>query len=74
MKKTIYSPEHGAVVEKLIKAREDAKLTQKQVAQKLGHTQSFISKIESGQRRVDVVLLKDLANLYNKDVLYFLTK
>ncbi|MCC7304401.1 helix-turn-helix transcriptional regulator [bacterium] len=68
MKKTIYSSEHSQVVEKLVKAREKAGLTQKQVAQSIGRTQSFISKVESGQRRVDVVLLKELAILYKVKV------
>ena len=74
MKKAIYSPAQNKVVERLILARKEAKLTQKEVALHLSFTQSFISKIESGQRKIDVILLKQLADLYNKKVDYFLTK
>jgi transcriptional regulator with XRE-family HTH domain len=71
MKKTIYSTEHGKVIDRLIQARTDANLTQVEVAQKLGKTQSFVSKVEAGQRRVDVVLLKELAMIYKKSVEFF---
>ena len=54
------------------KARTEAGLTQVQVADKLGHHQSYISKIESGERRVDVVELNRIAKLYGKKVSYFL--
>lgn len=47
-------------------------MTQVQVAKKLGHHQSYVSKIESGERRVDVVELNRIAKLYNKSISYFL--
>jgi transcriptional regulator with XRE-family HTH domain len=71
-KKTIYSQEHKQLVERLIKAREAAKLRQEDVAEELGRTQSYISKIESGQRRVDIVQLQELANIYKKPLKYFI--
>lgn len=49
----------------------DAGLTQLQVAQKLGRPQSYVSKCESGERRVDVVELKVFAKLYGVDLSYF---
>ena len=55
-------------MEKLRKAREDAGLDQAQAAQKLGTTQSYISKLESGQRRIDVIQLKELARIYKKKI------
>jgi len=73
MKKTIYSDEHKRIVERLLKAREDAGLDQTQVAKRFGKTQSFISKIESGQRRIDLVQLKEFAKLYKKNIEYFLS-
>lgn len=39
----------------LISTREKAGLTQQQVAEALGETQSFVSKCERGQRRLDLV-------------------
>ena len=60
MTKTIYSKTHKTLIRRLTKAREEAKLKQEDVAKKLGKTQSYISKIESGQRRIDIVQLKEV--------------
>ncbi|MCG2690916.1 helix-turn-helix domain-containing protein, partial [Candidatus Parcubacteria bacterium] len=57
MSKTIYSKDHKFLVEQLKKARIEAGLDQEKAAELLGKTQSFISKIEAGQRRIDVVQL-----------------
>ncbi len=72
MPKVIYSKEHHSTVAKLKKAREEAGLDQVAVAKALGKTQSYVSKIESGQRRIDVIVLQDFARLYKKPVDYFL--
>ena len=72
MGKTIYSEEHKFLVEQLRKAREEAGLDQKEIAKLLGRTQSYISKIESGQIRIDVVQLKELAKIYKKNINYFI--
>lgn len=74
MKKTIYSEEHKYTIQCLIIAREKANLKQEDVAKLLGKTQSFISKIESGQRRIDLVQLKAFAKIYNKPVSYFIPR
>lgn len=71
-KKTIYSQEHKQLIERLIKAREDTKLRQEDVAAKLGRTQSYLSKIEAGQRRVDLVQLQELAKIYKKPLKFFI--
>lgn len=72
MSKTIFTPDHKKLVSKLIKAREDAGLKQEQVAEKLGKSQSYISKLESGQRRIDLVQIKLFAKIYKKDINFFL--
>jgi len=72
MKKTIYSIEHKRIIQQLKKARQESGLEQKKVAQLLMKTQSFVSKIESGQRRVDLVQLKDFAKIYKKPLSYFI--
>jgi transcriptional regulator with XRE-family HTH domain len=72
MKKSIHTEERSAFVERLKKARTDAGLTQAQVAQKLGSTQSWVSKIEAGELRVEAIWLNRLAKLYGKKVEYFL--
>lgn len=72
MAKTIYSKEHGSLVERLKKARLEAGLDQASAARLLKKSQSYISKIESGQRRIDVIQLKNFAFVYKKDLTYFL--
>lgn len=71
MEKSIHSNEYKVVLQRLRKARDEAGLTQVQVARKLNRHQSYVSKVESGERRVDVVELKRFAKLYGKSVNYF---
>lgn len=72
MANPLHSKSYGYVVKKLKEARLEANLTQVQVAKKLRKHQSFISKIESGERRVDVVELSEIAKIYLKSLGYFL--
>ena len=72
MDKTIFTKAHQDLVARLIKARKAAKLKQADVAKKLGRTQSYISKIEAGQRRVDTVQLNEFAAAYKKPLRYFI--
>lgn len=72
MKKSIHTKEHAVFVERLKKARTEAGLTQVQVAKKLRRPQSYVSQIESGQQRIDVVELQKFAKMYGKDTNYFL--
>jgi transcriptional regulator with XRE-family HTH domain len=72
MSKSIYSKDYRNVIEKLKKARLGAGLKQSDVAQKLKKPQSYISKIERGERRVDITELKELAKIYKKDITHFI--
>ncbi len=72
MPKVIYSKEHRTLVQRLKKARKEAGLDQEEAAKLLGVTQSYISKMESGQRRIDIVQLKRFAKLYKKQIHYFI--
>lgn len=58
---------------RLREARQAAGLTQAEVAAKFRRPQSFVSKCESGERRVDVVELTEFARLYRKDLSYFVS-
>ena len=71
MPRAIYSNDHKVIVERLKKARLEAGLGQVEVVKKLGKTQSYLSKIESGQRRFDVLQLKEFAKIYKKPLDYF---
>lgn len=72
MKKSIHTKEYAVFVERLRKAREEAGLTQVQVAKKLKRPQSHVSNVESGQQRVDVVELQRFAKMYGKEINYFI--
>jgi transcriptional regulator with XRE-family HTH domain len=59
-------------LKRLREARLAAGLTQMEVAAKLRRPQSYVSKCESGERRVDVVELVEFARLYRSDIRRFL--
>ncbi len=71
MAKSVFTKDYGVFLERLRKARIDAGLTQVDVAKRLKKPQSFVSKAESGERRIDVVELKIFAKLYRRTVPYF---
>lgn len=58
-------------VVRLREARQHAGLTQAEAARRLGRSQSFLAKCESGERRVDFVELLALADLYGVDDLEY---
>lgn len=72
MKKSIHTKERDIFVKRLKQARLEAGLTQTEVADKLRCSQSWVSKIELGELRVEAIWLNRLAKLYGKKVEYFL--
>ncbi|HWH33114.1 MAG TPA: helix-turn-helix transcriptional regulator [Egibacteraceae bacterium] len=68
MDKTLHSAEQGRLVELLRQMRVEARLTQAQVATRLGRPQSFVSKYESGERRLDLVELAAVAEALETDL------
>jgi len=60
------------ISERLRKAREDAGMSQAQVALALGKPQWFVSRSERASRRVDIVELIQFGKVYNKPLNYFL--
>lgn len=71
MQKAIYSDDYKSVINKLKEARIESGLSQEQAAKKLDKPQSFVSKIELCERRLDVAELILFAKLYNKPIGYF---
>ena len=65
------SADYTSFLRKLREARVAAGLSQAVVARRLGKPQSFVSKCESGERRVDVVELKFFAKVYGVPITYF---
>ncbi len=64
MDKTIFSKRHRELVARLRRVRQNAGFTQAQVAKRLKKPQSFVARLESGQRRIDVVELSYVAEIY----------
>jgi transcriptional regulator with XRE-family HTH domain len=69
---TTRSARYKRFLVRLGSARRDAGLTQLQVAKALRKPQSYVSKCESGERRVDIIELAQFAKLYRKPLGYFL--
>jgi len=67
MPRTLGTPRHRILRDFLGEKREKAGLTQHEVSARLQRPQSFIASIETGQRRVDVVELLDLAKAIGFD-------
>ena len=72
MLKAIFSKDHKYTIKQLKKARNEAGLGQIEVAKLLDKTQSHLSKIEAGQRRLDITQLKGFAKIYKKRLDYFI--
>lgn len=61
MEKSIYSEQYQQLCTLLRQLRREAGLTQVDVAKRLDVPQSFVSKYESGERRLDVIELRHVA-------------
>lgn len=51
----VTSPSYETAINLLIEARKQAGLSQREVADRLGKPRSFVSKLESRERRLDIV-------------------
>ena len=71
MADSIYKKENRNVVKRLKEARLSVGMRQEDVAVKLGKPQSYVSKIERGERRVDIAEIKIFAKIYQKNIDYF---
>lgn len=61
MPPSVHSDAHKLLVDLLVEARKSAGLLQEDLAARLQRSQSFVSNIERGERRVDVLDFHDLA-------------
>lgn len=71
LKSRDYQKAYAAFRRRLRDARNQAGLTQVDAAAALEKPQSFLSKCESGERRVDFVELKEFARLYRVPLSFF---
>jgi len=69
--KALHTHRYGAFLARLRRARREAGLTQEEVATRLGRPQTWVSKCELGERRVDFVELVEFARIYGRPLEYF---
>jgi transcriptional regulator with XRE-family HTH domain len=62
---------YDGVLSKLISAREEARLTQREVSLRLGMSHSFMNKCETGERAIDIAELWAISKIYGKPMSFF---
>lgn len=67
LRKTLRSKGHRDLIRVLVTARENAGLTQRQLAERLRRVRSFVGRIEAGERRIDVVEFIEIARVLGVD-------
>jgi ribosome-binding protein aMBF1 (putative translation factor) len=70
--KSQHTQAYQRLIQALRQAREQAGLKQEDVAAQLGTYASFVSKCESGERRIDVIELSTFCRIYGVDLAEFL--
>lgn len=73
MTKSVFTDAYATMREILIAARKDAGVSQIELAARLGRTQSFVSQVERGIRRVDVVEFYAIARALQADPVVLFT-
>jgi transcriptional regulator with XRE-family HTH domain len=74
MDKQIFSKEQKVLVAYLREIRQKASLRQEDVAEQLKRPQSFVSKYESGERRLDVLELRQLCKVLGSPFVQVMTE
>jgi len=62
VRKSIHSSQHRQLLALLRQLRTDAGLTQAELARRIQKDQTFVSKYESGERRLDVLELREICS------------
>ncbi len=74
MQKSLSSAKHKNLLEILRQVREEAGLRQIDVAERLNQPQSFVSKYESGERRLDLLELELVCEACETDISQFVKR
>jgi transcriptional regulator with XRE-family HTH domain len=74
MLKSRYSKQYERLLSVLRQVRKEAGMTQTTVAEEFGAHASFASKVESGERRIDVVELAAFCRVYGVPLVTFLAR
>jgi transcriptional regulator with XRE-family HTH domain len=71
MTRSVFSTDYDRFRSLLVSARKERGLTQVELAQRLNRPQSFVSKYERGERRLDLVEFLQVARALNIDAADF---
>jgi ribosome-binding protein aMBF1 (putative translation factor) len=71
MEKSIYSKKYRLLLRRLREARKRSGLTQVMLAKQLGQSQSFVSKCERGERRIDLMEAREFCRALNVSFIKF---
>ena len=74
MQKSLFTKKYDRFRELLTEARKKSGLTQKELAEKISRPQSFVSKYERGERRLDVVEFLEISKILGISPAKFLKK
>lgn len=74
VRKSIHSVQHKALHGLLRQVRIEARLTQAELAQRLAKPQSFVSKYESGERRLDLVEVQEICHALGVSLTSFIRR
>jgi transcriptional regulator with XRE-family HTH domain len=74
LSKSVFSDAYAILLDVLVAARKEAKVTQVELASRLGRPQPFISYVESGERRVDVIEFCAIARALGLDPIALFTR
>ncbi|ENU46791.1 helix-turn-helix domain-containing protein [Acinetobacter nosocomialis] len=71
--RSIHDPRYQDLIKRLIELRESKNVTQVELARRLNKPQSYVSKIEILERRLDVIELMDWLEVMNTNIKDFLS-
>jgi transcriptional regulator with XRE-family HTH domain len=67
MTRSVFLQSYGVLTQRLVEARVAKGVTQIELAELLGRPQSFVSKVEGGDRRLDVIEFLQITAALNVD-------
>lgn len=67
MPSSVFTQRHQEFIQFLVETRKAAGVTQVQLAERLGRPQSFVSKVERGERRLDVIEFCQVSEALGQD-------
>ncbi|MEJ5137887.1 MULTISPECIES: helix-turn-helix domain-containing protein [Acinetobacter] len=71
--RSIHDPRYQDLIKKLIELRESKDMTQVELARRLNKPQSYVSKVEILERRLDVIELIDWLQILKVELTSFLS-